>query len=108
MGNEKNFENRVKNFLKSENCWFVKFFANAYTKAGIPDILASGNGFFVGIEVKADEGRPSELQLYNVQEIRKSGGFAWIVYPSGFEKLKQKIIDLRQENFCREDEVILK
>ena len=105
---EKTFENKIKKFLEQHNAWFVKFFANSYTKSGIPDILACVNGYFVGIEVKAQNGKPSELQLYNVDKIRKAGGFAFVVYPWGFEQLKQFITDLEQERFNRDMEVILR
>jgi Holliday junction resolvase len=86
----------------------VKFFANSFTKSGIPDILACVNGYFVGIEVKAQNGKPSELQLYNVQKIREAGGFAIILYPSAFSKFKEFIIDLKKDTFNRDMEVIWK
>ena len=108
MGSEKTFENKIKAWLALNNCYHVKFFANSYTKAGIPDILASVGGYFVGIEVKAQNGHPSELQLYNVRKIRESGGFAWIVYPSGFDELKQLLLDLKHDKFNREGKEILK
>lgn len=91
MAQEKNFENKIKDFLKSHDCYFVKYFANRMTKAGIPDILASVNGHFVGIEVKATNGHPSELQLWNVKQIQKSGGFALILYPEYWEDFKTMI-----------------
>lgn len=106
MGSEKNFENKIKDFLKSEGCWNVKFFANAYTKSGIPDILACVNGYFVGIEVKAEGGKPSDLQIYNVKEIRKSGGFAFVLYPSGFEKFKDFVYQLKMGHFDGEGDLI--
>lgn len=105
---EKNFENRVKNFLVSEGCYEVKFFANAYTKSGIPDILACVNGYFVGIEVKADNGKPSPLQLHNITKIRQAGGFAFVLYPSAFEKFKDFVYQLKQDYFTKEMEVIWK
>lgn len=86
----------------------MKYFANSFTKSGIPDILACVNGYFVGIEVKAQNGKPSELQLYNVRKIREAGGFAMILYPSGFEKFKKFILDLKQENFNRDMEEVMK
>ena len=86
----------------------MKFFANSYTKSGIPDILACVNGYFVGIEVKAQNGKPSELQLYNVNKIREAGGFAMVLYPSGFAKFKEFITELKKDNFTREMEVICK
>lgn len=101
MAAEKTFENKIKAWLKANNCYFVKFFANRMTRTGVPDILASVNGYFVGIEVKAQNGRPSDLQYYNVRKIRESGGFAWIVYPSGFDELKSILIDLKRDKFNR-------
>ena len=104
MPSEKNFENKIKDWLKAHGCYFVKFFANRMTKVGVPDILASVNGYFVGIEVKAQNGHPSELQYYNLREIRKSGGFCYIVYPSGWEDLKKILEGLLKDNFNRLDE----
>ena len=92
---EKLFENRIKKFLKDEGCWFVKFFANAYTKEGIPDILCCCNGHFLGIEVKAATGKPSELQLWNIEQIKAAGGIGLILYPKDFESFKKLIHDLK-------------
>ena len=108
MAQEKNFENKIKAWLKDHDCYFVKFFANRMTKTGVPDILASVNGYFVGIEVKAQHGRPSELQFYNVRKIRESGGFAYIVYPSGWDELKEILAGLLKDDFTREGKEILK
>lgn len=104
MGSEKLFENKIKTWLKEHNCWYVKYFANRNTKSGVPDILASVNGYFVGIEVKADNGRPSALQYYNVRKIRESGGFAYIVYPSGWTELQKILEDLLRGEYTRLDE----
>lgn len=75
----------------------MKFFANAYTKVGVPDILACVNGHFVGIEVKAPNGKPSKLQLYNIEEIKKSGGIAMVLYPKDFDTFKDIVYKLLQE-----------
>ena len=91
---EKNFENKIKKFLEENGCWYVKFFANAYTKVGVPDILACVNGHFVGIEVKAPNGKPSKLQLYNIDQIKKSGGIAMVLYPKDFDSFKNIIFEL--------------
>lgn len=95
MAAEKNFENRLKKFLESEGCWFVKFFANAYTKSGIPDILCCCNGYFVAVEVKAPNGKPSELQKYNIQKINDSGGYGVILYPDQFDDFNHMIQALK-------------
>lgn len=92
MAQEKNFENKIKTFLKDQNAWFIKYWAGSkFTKDGIPDILACINGYFLAIEVKARNGRPSELQKYNVVKINGSGGYAIILYPDQYEEFKQLV-----------------
>lgn len=88
MKNEKAFENKVKDFLKSENCWFVKTWSNGVQREGIPDLLVCCNGYFVGIELKAENGKPKQLQLWNIKKIRESGGVALVLYPDQFEDFK--------------------
>ena len=95
MGYRKIIGNKIKDYLKDQNCYFVKYFANRMTKAGIPDILASVNGYFVGIEVKASNGRPSELQKWNIEQIHASGGFGVILYPEHWEEFKNMIVFLK-------------
>ena len=95
MAAEKNFENRLKKFLEDEGCWFVKFFANAYTKSGIPDLLVCCNGYFVAVEVKAPNGKPSELQKRNIKQINEQDGFGVILYPDQFDDFKKMISALK-------------
>ena len=94
MGSEKIFENKIKRYLTENGVWFVKFFGNGFTKSGICDLLCCVNGHFLGIEVKAENGKPSQLQIYNIEKIRESGGHAVIVKPSQFDELKQLIQEL--------------
>ena len=87
---EKNFENRLKKYLDEYGCWWIKYWAGAaYTKSGIPDLLVSSDGYFVGIEVKAADGEPSLLQLRNLKKIRQSGGYGILLYPKDFEQFKK-------------------
>lgn len=86
MATEKNFENKIKHHLTEIGAWFIKYWAGAeYTKSGIPDILVCLNGIFLGIEVKAPKGKPSNLQIINIREIRKSGGVAFVLYPKDYQ-----------------------
>ena len=91
MTSEKSFENKVKTFLGEQGCWFVKTWSNGIQRQGIPDLLICCNGYFIGAELKAEHGRPSALQIWNVNEINKSGGFGMILYPDDFEKFKDFI-----------------
>lgn len=92
MAQEKNFENKVKQFLKDENCYYIKYWGGAaYTQKGVPDLLVCCNGFFIGIELKSEVGKPSELQKYNIQKIKDAGGLAMVLYPKDFEDFKKTI-----------------
>lgn len=92
IAQEKNFENKIKAFLKEQGAWFIKYWAGSkFTKDGVPDILACVNGYFIAIEVKASNGKPSELQKYNVRKINKAGGFAMILYPQDRELFKELV-----------------
>ena len=108
MASEKQFENKIKRYLKDRGCYRVKYFGCSYSEAGTPDILACVNGYFLAIEVKAQNGKASELQLVKVKTIRKAGGFAYVAYPSGWERLKDIIDGLLIDKFNREEDVILK
>ena len=101
MAAEKQYESKVRKFLNNEGCYEVKYFANAYTKSGIPDILCSCNGYFVAVEVKAPNGRPSELQKMNVRKINEGNGYAVILYPDQFDDFKYLIHHLKERNEFR-------
>lgn len=88
---EKSYENKIKKFIESVGGWWVKFHGNAFTRDGVPDLLCCVNGKFLAIEVKGDGGEPSELQLHEIEEIKKAGGVALVSYPDDFEELKELI-----------------
>jgi Holliday junction resolvase len=65
-------------WLKSQGYWAVK--VTQCNRNGCPDILASIDGCFVGIEVK-NTGKiknVSVLQRYQINEINNTGGLAFV------------------------------
>jgi Holliday junction resolvase len=50
-----------------------------YGKSGVPDIVACIDGKFVCVECKANGNKPTALQKKNLEEIAKSGGYAFVV-----------------------------
>lgn len=111
MAAEKNFENKVKQFIDSVDGWYIKYWAGAkYTKDGIPDILACIKGRFYGIEIKASNGRPKLLQLVMLKKIRAAGGIGILLYPKDFSAFKALInrseagIEWYNENIKNQDE----
>lgn len=105
MAEEKNFENKVKKFLEEEGCYYVKTHGDRFSRKGVPDLLICCNGFFVGCELKASNGIPSELQKYHVQQIKSAGGLATVLYPKDFEQFKKLIKFLKQYEPIVEDVV---
>lgn len=109
MAAEKNFENKIKKYIKELGGYHIKYWAGSqFTKSGVPDLICCINGYYVAIEVKAQNGKPSELQLYNIDKIREAGGFAFVAYPSAWEELKNILYDLSKGYYNRETPVILK
>jgi Holliday junction resolvase len=97
MTPETKFKNQVKKFLDENNIYHIPYFPTIYTPKGVPDILACVNGKFIGVEVKAENGKPSKLQERHQQLIQKSGGLCYILYPIEFESFKQDILGLKNE-----------
>ena len=95
---EKEFEKKVKQFLKEQHCWVLKTWSNGVQREGVPDLLVCCDGFFIGIELKAEEGEPSKLQLWNIDKIRESEGIAIVLYPEKFDQFKHMIKLIRSGN----------
>ena len=89
MQREKLYENKIKAYLKSIGAYFIKTHGDRFSKVGTPDIIACVNGYFVAVEVKAENGKPSELQIYHIEQINKAGGYGVILYPKDFEGFKK-------------------
>lgn len=99
MGEEKLFENKVKRFLQSEGAWFIKYWGGAtFTKSGVPDLLVCLNGMFLGVELKAPRGLPTDLQLHTLRKIDEAGGYAVLLYPDGYEKFKKMVKSINADN----------
>ena len=94
-------ENTLPAFTMSKKMGFNFVEADVtFTKDGVPDLLVCCNGFFLGIELKAENGKPSELQLWNLEQIRKAGGIGLLLYPHQFEEFKDLVENkLMRSNF---------
>jgi Holliday junction resolvase len=88
---EKWVKQQVVKMLKERHVYYFFPVAGAYTSIGVPDIVACIKGRFVGIECKAGNNRPTELQLRNLENIRDNGGVAIVVNENDLEILKNKL-----------------
>lgn len=92
MGSEKSYENKIKNYLKSIDAYFIKTHGDRFSRVGTPDIIVCINSKFIALEVKAENGKPSELQLYHIEQILNAKGYGAIIVPTeGIKKIKKYI-----------------
>ena len=81
---ESDFKKKVLVALKAlPGCWFVK--TQQVSIRGTPDILACVRGRFVALELKRSaEAKIDVLQTYNIEGIRKAGGYGAVVSPENW------------------------
>ena len=60
---------------------------HGYGSSGVPDIVVCLQGKFIGIECKANGGKPTALQLKNLRELSLSGGIAVVVDEHSVDQL---------------------
>lgn len=69
-----------------ENSWFESIQQKSIN--GTPDILGVINGYFVGLELKANLKSPvTPLQELKLKKIYEAGGFAAVVHPDNMEEI---------------------
>jgi len=91
MQKETRFKTKVVTLLKSiPGLWIVK--AQQVSIRGTPDLLICANGHFVAWELKVGANDLSDLQRWNLANIKKAGGVARMVTP---ENLDECLEDLR-------------
>ena len=88
---ERKVKRKVMACLKDIGAYNTMPVTGGFGNSGVPDILACYKGRFIGIECKANGGKPTALQLHNLNLIRNSGGIALVINESNVEILKQLI-----------------
>ena len=77
-------------------------FSGGYGRSGVPDDIGCYQGFFVAVEYKANGGKPTALQLKNMDDIRKSGGIALLIDEENVHQLEELIHNEIQSRGARE------
>lgn len=72
-------QDNIIKYLTEKHVWFFRYPAS--TTFGIPDILALKSGYFIGIEIKREDGKGKStlLQEQTVNSIINEGGLSAIV-----------------------------
>jgi pantoate kinase len=87
---------KIRAILKEHNVYYAMPIGTGYGNSGVPDFLCCVNGKFVAIEAKAGKGVATALQLKNLSEINKAGGYTCIINETNLDYLKNVIAECNQ------------
>jgi pantoate kinase len=87
---------KIKKILKDYGVYYAMPIGTGYGNSGVPDFLCCVNGKFVAIEAKAGKGQATALQLKNLSEINKAGGYTCIINETNLDYLKNVIAECMQ------------
>lgn len=87
---------KIKTILKEHNIYYAMPIGSGYGNAGVPDFLCCVNGYFVAIEAKAGKGVATALQLKNLEQINKAGGYTCIINETNMDYLRQVIAECKE------------
>lgn len=71
---------KIKKYLIRNGAYCENIWGGGFQAAGIPDIIACYKGVFLGIEVKLDYNKPSEIQKAKLKLINNAGGIGIVAY----------------------------
>ena len=96
---EKKVKDRVKKILEEIDAYYFLPATGYGGRKGVPDIVGCYQGKFFGIECKAGKNKPTKLQVYELNKIKKAGGKA-IVFTDATksEELKNILDDLESDD----------
>ncbi len=96
---EKKVKDRVKRVLAGCGIYYFMPATHGYGSSGVPDIIACRNGLFIGIECKANGGKPTTLQLKNLGDIVAAGGVGILVDETGLASFEKIIMSVAGGGF---------
>lgn len=77
----------VKALLDAAGAYSFRPVSNGMGAMGVPDVIGVLRGRFIGVEVKAGKGKPTELQLQALRRIHEAGGLALIINETNLDYL---------------------
>jgi|TARA_R110000803_G_scaffold1606_7_gene5119 Holliday junction resolvase len=94
MTPEKKVKTKVKSILDKLGAYHCMPSTGGYGASGVPDIIACYKGLFVGIECKANGGKPTALQRKHLKDIQTAKGFSIIVDELNIDMLESLLLQL--------------
>ena len=97
---ESKVKSKVKKMLAEHGAYYFMPATHGYGSSGVPDIVACLHGKFLGIECKANGGKPTALQMKNLRELSSAGGIAVLVDETGFNELSNLLTGVNKLGGC--------
>lgn len=98
---ESKLEEQVEKFMESKGIWQLARYQAQSNQNGLPDRLYLYKGFLLGLELKADGGKPTKLQLKKLKAINDNGGIGLIVKDVEIVKYLIEILDYYTDDGIR-------
>ena len=86
-------KDKVKLVLATLGAYYTSPLTGGFGNSGVPDILCCYNGWFIGIECKANGGKVTRLQQTHLDDIERQGGIALLIDENNVGILKQLILE---------------
>ena len=97
MNAETKIQRNIQKFLNLNK---ILNWRNSDTKtSGMPDLMACYKGFLIGLEVKTETGKPTELQKRKIQSIKDAGGYG--IFPTSVQDVKKLLRIIQGEDHLR-------
>ena len=84
---EAKVKKKVVTIIKMYGAYYFFPVMNGYGRVGIPDIIVCHRGYFIAIECKAGNNKPTELQLKEIEAIRQAGGVSLVINEDNTEEV---------------------
>ena len=90
---ESTIQNRCVEMIRADGWWAEKIHVDAMQSRGLPDVVACMAGTFYGIEFKRSFKKPSDMQKYQIGQIRRAGGRAGVI--DSVEKMRVVLMEVK-------------
>lgn len=88
---ESQFQKKVIKYLREKGCYVLNIPGSSQTRKGTPDLVfCAPSGSFWALELKVKGNHPSELQLHAIEQVRKAGGNARVLYDYEWDTFKSE------------------
>ena len=99
---EKKVKDKVTAVLKEYGAYYFFPPSNGFGRSGIPDIIACLHGHFIAIECKAGKGKPTALQLRELQSIYLAGATALLIREANIHEVQQHLQLIEEQHHANQ------